>query len=453
MALIAPFRGITYDFHKKQDLSRVVTPPYDVISEKEQDAFYAADPYNIIRLILGKRKVGDTDWDSRYSRATELFKRWEAEQILVRSPHPAMYLTSLTYDPKNGAPHRTRWGLIALLKIEEEDSRVILPHEKTFSAHKNDRLKLYRACNAQFSQIFGLFEDPENAIIDACRNVSPPDPAVSFDFEDNTTHQMWIINNPSLFKKVGDLMKEKPIFIADGHHRYETSRNYRNIMRERYGRRPPNKPYEYVMMYLSNMHDAGLTILPSHRLVKKTSGFRLETFLDKLKQWFDIASYPYAAGAPSNDCAAIQAKISADSDNNTAFAFCVHDVPRYYVLSLKPGARDALGPDIHASLKKLDVLVLSKLIFEKTLGFTKADMDNNEIFHYQSNMETAVDEVAAGNVQMAFLLNPTRIDQVIGIANNALVMPRKSTFFYPKVLTGLVLNKIDPNEIIQVPGH
>jgi len=434
-----------------QDLSKLVTPPYDVVSEQEQEAFYQSDPHNIIRLILGKRKIGDSDWDNRYTRAADYFRRWESEGILIRSDHPCMYLTSLTYDPGNGDPPRTRWGLIVLVKIEGEKSGVILPHEKTFSAHKDDRLKLIRACNAQFSQIFGLYEDTGNMILDACRTAADPEPQVSFDLKDGTKHQMWILKSRSLFRKVADAMAEKPIFIADGHHRYETSRNFRNIMRERYGRRPADKSYEYVMMYLSDMNDRGLTILPSHRLIKSVTHFELTTFLETLENWFHITEHPISVAAVSQECMNLKAKIQEAGRHNTVMAFYHHNDSRCFILSLKPEAWEKTDEDIHPALRQLDVLVLSRIVLQKALGFTEKDLDNSDIFHYQSSMETAVSEVTSGTYQMAFLLNPTKIEHVKEVAANALVMPRKSTYFYPKVLTGLVINKIDPHEIIHAP--
>ena len=448
MAIIVPFRGITYNFHSMHDMSRLVTPPYDVISEGEQEEFYRADPHNIIRLILGKRKIGDTDWDNRYTRAADTYRRWESEGILVRANEPCIYLTSHTYDPGDGKPKRTRWGIIVLVRIEDEGSGVILPHEQTFSAHKDDRLRLISACSAQFSQIFGLYEDPSDTIMDACKNAANVPATVSFDFKDGTKHQMWIINNHSLFKKVAEIMTDRPIFIADGHHRYETSRNFRNIMRKKHGRKPANRPYEYVMMYLSNMDNQGLTILPSHRLIKTVPDFDLKSFLETLKRWFTITGVPFKGASVSEDCLDLKKIIDDAGHNNTAMAFYVKDAGQFYVLSLKAKARDEMGVDIHPALKNLDVLVLSRLVFEKALGFDKEQMDNSDIFHYESNIEKAVSEVMTGNRQMVFFLNPTRIEHVKEIAINSLVMPRKSTFFYPKVLTGLVFNKIDPNETV-----
>ena len=451
MAIIAPFRGLTYDFSVIQDFSTVVAPPYDVISEDEQEAYYQSDPYNVIRLILGKKKIGDSDWDNRYTRAADYLKRWESSGILLRVDQPCIYLTSLTYDPGNGDEKRTRWGIIALVRIEEEDSGVILPHEKTFSAHRDDRLKLMRACGAQLSQIFGLYEDPDNILLNACKKTVDFSPHVEFEFTDGTKHQMWILQGPSLFKKMADAMLEKRIFIADGHHRYETARNFRNIMRARYGFRPANRAYEYVMMYLSNMDDEGLTILPSHRLIKSAPDFQIQSFFKKIERWFDITRFPFSSPDLSQQCSALKQKLKESGRSSTVMAFYWPNADECYIFSLKPGSRGAMGDDLHPSLKKLDVLVLSRFILQKGLGFNREDLDNEEIFHYESSMKKAVSLVQSGAYQMTFLINPTKIGHVKEIADNSLVMPRKSTYFYPKVLTGLVFNKIEPHEIVQVP--
>ena len=451
MAIIAPFKGLTYNLDTVDDLSKVVAPPYDVISEDEQEAFYQADPYNVIRLILGKKKMGDSDWDNRYSRSADVFKHWESEDILVRSDRPAIYITSLTYLAGDGGTQRIRWGLIALVRIEEEDSGVILPHERTFSAHREDRLKLMKACSAQFSQIFALYEDSENRVGGFLESVIEASPEISFDLKDGTSHQMWTVQNQSIIRQVSEALREKSIFIADGHHRYETARNYRNAMRARYEHRPSERSYEYVMMYLTNMDDAGLTILPSHRLIKESTGFQLAPFIEKLKQWFEITVLPSGDMHHDNDLQVLKKRLDENSGTTSAIGFRLQGEDRTFLFLLKPEMRDKMGEDLDPSLKKLDVLVLSRLVLQKALGLTKEDMDNEEKFHYESDMLEALSMVNSGAYQMVFFLNPTKIEQVKEVASDSLVMPRKSTYFYPKTLTGLVFNRIDPHEIIQVP--
>jgi uncharacterized protein (DUF1015 family) len=451
MTTIAPFKGLTYDYSKRNDFQVLVAPPYDVISDKEVEAYYQADPYNVIRLILGKKKTGDSDWDNRYTRAADYLNRWEATGILVCADQPHMYLTSLTYAPGNGEPQRTRWGIISLVRIEDEGSGIVLPHERTFSAHKDDRLKLMRACGSQLSQVFALYEDPENAIMSSLRRVIDFPPEIAFELDDGTAHQMWTLQNPRLFKSVADALKNKPILIADGHHRYETALNYRNMMRARHGRRPANRSYEYVMMYLSNMNDEGLTILPSHRLIKSVPNFTPQSFLKGIARWFHIAEFPVSEAELHQGSPALKQKLEHEGRHKSVIGFYMHGGDRAYIISLKEGVRDEMGDDLHPSLKKLDVLVLSRFILQRTLGFSKDELDNEEIFHYQSSMKAALTDTHAGRYQMAFLLNPTKMKHVKDVVKNSLVMPRKSTYFYPKVLTGLVFNKIIPNEIIQVP--
>ncbi len=451
MAIIAPFKGLTYNLERLDDISNLIAPPYDVISEEEQERYYQSDPYNVIRLILGKKKTGDTDWDNKYTRSADTYKRWESEEILVRTDTPAMYVTSLTYSLGDGRGPRIRWGLIVLVRIEDEDSGVIFPHERTFSAHRDDRLKLMRACSAQLSQVFGLYEDPDNRVFKPLQRTLEAPPRISFAFRDGTSHQLWVVRDRSIFRKVAEAMSEKAIIIADGHHRYETSRNFRNMMRARYGSRPPNRAYEYVMMYLTNMNDVGMTILPSHRLIKRCEPFQLESFLDSLKQWFEISPLHSSEADPSSQSLELKRTLEEKGHSTSAIGFHCHGDTHSYLLCLKKGVKDEMGEDLHPSLKQLDVLVLSRFIFQKSLGFSKEDLDNEEIFHYRSDMVEALSLVNSGNYQMAFLLNPTKMEHVKEVTGNALIMPRKSTYFYPKVLTGLVFNKIDPYEIIEVP--
>jgi uncharacterized protein (DUF1015 family) len=453
MAIIAPFNGLLYNLQMMDDISRLVAPPYDVISEDEQEAFYQTDPYNVIRLILGKKKMGDSDWDNRYTRSADHFEKWVSEDVLIRLDKPAMFITSLTYDPGDGAGLRTRWGLICLVLIEEEGSPVILPHERTFSAHRDDRLRLMRACNAQFSQVFSLYEDSDERVMGYFQGIVNSAPDISFEFKDGTGHRMWIVHNQSIFRSVADGMRNKRIFIADGHHRYETARNYRNIMRARYGTRPLGRSYEFLMMYLTNMNDVGLTILPSHRLIRRCAGFELEPFLNEINRWFEITVAPLSGDDPAKDCAGLKDCLDEKGQRSPTIGFHYHEDHRYFLFTLKQGMENEMGDDLHPSQRKLDVLVLSRLILQKTLGFRREDLDDEKKFHYQSDMVRTVSSVDSGAYQMAFLLNPTKMDHVKEVAGNALIMPRKSTYFYPKILTGLVFNKIDPHEIIQTPNR
>ncbi len=450
MATIAPFRGLTYNFKKLGDMSRLVAPPYDVINEQEQEEYHNAHPNNVIRLILGRKRSGDSESDNRYIRSAHEMKKWEQEDILIRSEKPAMYLTAHDYDPGDGKGKRTRWGLITLVRIEDEGSKVILPHEKTFSAHKDDRLKLMKTCNAQLSQVFGLFDDTANIISGCSARAVNAEPDVSFDFRDGTGHRMWIITDQAFFKKAAEAMKDKSIFIADGHHRYETSRNFRNLMREKHGSSEPDKAYNYVMMYLSDMNDRGLTILATNRLIKEYRAFDRGSFLKKAGEYFTIDEMPVPKQGGGERFLEFGKALETKGKDNSAIGFYYHGSYRYFILSLLPGAMDREEEALHPSLKKLDVIVLTRLILNNCLGFTKEDLDNDKLIKYVSNMADSMALVESGDCSMAFLLNPTRIEQVRDVAGDFLTMPRKSTFFYPKVISGLVFNKIDPYETIKV---
>ncbi|MGD9157273.1 MAG: DUF1015 domain-containing protein [Desulfobacteraceae bacterium] len=449
MAIIAPFRGLTYNYNKINGIENIITPPYDVISEKEQEEYYNAHPNNIIRLELGKKRDDDSDIENRYTRAADYLKKWGSETILTRSKEDTVYLTSHSYNPGDGGGKRVRWGFVSLVKIEEDGSGVILPHERTFSAHKDDRLKLLKACSTQLSQVFGLYDDSGEGILDSLRKFKDAPPDMSFTFKDGTDHKMWCITDSDVIKKVARSMRDKSIFIADGHHRYETSRNFRNFMREAHGA-GADKPYEYLMMYLTDMGEEGLTILPSHRLIKKKEGFEPAGFLDKAREYFEIKKIA-ASGPDTKECVVeLKSALAKKGVENTAFVFHCKKDNDFYLMSLKAGVMDEYENDLHPSLRKLDVIVLSRLILQKSLGFTKADLDNDSIFQYNSNIASSIALVDSGECEITFLLNPTKIEQVQEIARESLVMPRKSTYFYPKVLTGMVLNKIDPDDRIQV---
>ena len=451
MAIIAPFKGITYNSDLNQDIAHLVTPPYDVINTKEQKEYYLSHPYNMIRLILGKKEDNDTDRNNTYTRAAAYFDKWQAEGILTKDAEPCIYLTSLTYDPGEGMPLRTRWGIIALVRIEDAESGVILPHEKTFSAHKDNRLSLTEACSAQFSQIFALYEDNKKTL-HSCRAACNNDPKIKFEFHDGTKHRMWVIRDKDLIRQITLHMKDKTLFIADGHHRYETSRNYRNLMRTRYGSSSSSeRSYEYVTMYLSDMDDAGLTILPSHRLIKEVPDFRISPFMEKIRSWFDINTYGEESSGSTLFNSGLKHHLQEKADTKTRIAFYSNGSDKYHIFTLKTGIEKEMGEDLHPALKKLDVMILSRLILQKALGLNNQDLNNENLFKYESSLSNAISNVKGGKYQMAFLLNPTKIEHVKEIARNSLVMPRKSTYFFPKILDGLVLNKLDPNETIQNP--
>ncbi len=439
MAAVKPFRGITYDFERFKDLSPIVTPPYDVISAADQEAFYNAHPCNVIRLELARTGAGDNDSDNRYTRAAETLKDWLRQGVLVRGSRECFYVTA--HDYSAGSRRRTRWGITGRVRIEDEGSDVVLPHEQTFQAHKTDRFNLTRACRAQLSQVFALYEDAEKAsgsVFSFCESNAP---AASFVSEDGSGHRIWAISDPEIIGAIKEIFNGKTLYIADGHHRYETARNYRDFMRAA-GAPAGEGAHEYVMMYLSSMDDDGLTILPYHRLLSAGSAIDPPTFAERAARWFTVENPGLGI---AEDPAALESLLVEAGRAGTSFAVCTGD-GICFVLRLRPGAEKDMSDDIHPALRRLDVQRLSDLVFSKILGFTAEDLADDALFQFDSSFESCLDRVRSGESGAAFLLNPTPIDRVREVARKGLVMPRKSTYFYPKVLTGLVFNPLDDDE-------
>ncbi len=439
MAVVKPFCGITYNFNRFKDLGPLVTPPYDVISASEQEEFYLADPYNVIRLELAKATPADSGTDNRYTRAAETFREWLRQGILLQAQDPCFYITAHSY--QIGEKRRTRMGIIARVKIEEEGSDVVLPHEQTFPAHKTDRLKLMEACRAQFSQVFSVYEDSGNVLCDIFSTCESMRPQASFSFKDGSDHQLWAITDPNTMRTIENAFRDKSLYIADGHHRYETARNYRNEMRAK-GATAGEGAHEYVMMYLSGIDDRGLTILPYHRLLAGNQPFDADAFVAGVSEYFTVDSI-HMDGL--HDAGSVESKLSEAGAKSPSFVVCTRKGD-CLLLQLKPGALKNMSEDVHPALRKLDVQVLSDLIFQKTIGFTPQDMENDELFRFDSSIESCLAKVHSGDAEAAFLLNPTPIENVREVAGAGLVMPRKSTFFHPKVLTGLVLNPLEDYE-------
>ena len=269
MAEIAPFRGLRYNQQIIDDLAQVVIPPYDVISPEEQKDFHERNPYNFIRLELGMTTAGDTGEDNPHTRAAAWIEQWKRQQILVRNPEPSIYGYELDYKDGPGSA-KTRTGFICALRLEDFSSGRVRPHEKTFRTIKEERLALMLACNANLSPVFALYPDSDEKVQKALASGRRGAPAMSFTDSAGMTHRVWPVTERPILNEVRDLMLDKPIFIADGHHRYETALNYRNIFRKRYGTGNPHAPYEYVMVYLTDMNESGLTILPYSQAVEKS---------------------------------------------------------------------------------------------------------------------------------------------------------------------------------------
>jgi len=436
MANVVPFKGILYDPDKVHDLSAVMTPPYDVISEAEQDYFYECHPRNMIRLILGKRNESDTGDSNCHTRASGFFSQWLSKGILVQDDSPAFYLTSIEFSVEDR--RITRLGLIVLVELESFEKKVVLPHEKTFSKVTSERLELMKVTHTNFSPIFSLYPDPEGTLVSLKDAASRRTADMDFTDHKGQRHKLWRITDTAFHARVSEAMREKRIFIADGHHRYETALNYRDWLVSNTPDFQPDHPANYVMMYLSSMEDPGMIILPAHRMLKTAEPTELDGFVRNAEPYFDIESIPPENGGHGKR--KLLNALRSDTEKH-AIGVSVRGVQELYLMTLRPGVMKKLfGNELPDSLRNLDVTVLARLVLMKILGFDQARLDNEKLIGYSSIAGDAIDAVAAGKYDITFILNPTKIGQVRENAEKGLIMPRKSTYFYPKVITGQVIN-------------
>jgi uncharacterized protein (DUF1015 family) len=442
MAKIVPFRGVVYNPERVESLATVATPPYDVITPEEQLAFYERHPSNIIRLILGKTYETDTFENNRHTRSAGFFSDWLSENILIQDPIPALYLTSVDFSVQS--EQVTRWGVISQVALEPFDKGVVLPHEKTFSRVKSERLELMKACHANYSPIFSLYSDPEQQVVSTLRQ-SCANQAPDMEFVDTYAHchRLWRVTDAAVHRNITAFMADRSLFIADGHHRYETALNYRQWLADQTPGFSPAHPANYIMMYLCGMEDPGLVILPAHRMVKTLSPEKIGQFIPAAKECFDITPFPVNAGVVSGAASEKWDGLLRAETHRTRIGVVMKNDPTGYVLDLKPGVMQRMyGKEMSARMLDLDVTVLTRLVLMDMLGLSHGQLDDESIMQYSSKTEAALASVENGDCDAVFLLNPTRIDQVQRIAESGEIMPRKSTYFYPKVVTGQVINRL-----------
>jgi len=440
MARIIPFKGVFYNPDKIHNLGDVTIPPYDVISKQEQLDFHNRHPYNIIRLTLGKQAENDTNKNNWHTKAAGFFNDWLSKNILARDNSPSLYLTSVEFSSENTMI--TRYGLIALVGLEPFDKGIVIPHEKTFSKVTAERFELIKNCHANFSPIFGIYSD-QNDILGSLKDAACAKiPNMKFIDSHGLKHKLWRITDTSVHSHITDAMKEKKLLIADGHHRYETALKYKKWISKIKPGFSADHPANYVMMYLSSMEDPGLIILPAHRMLKEVQDSDLTTFIQKAENYFEITTIPFDEKSRENARAQFISALRSNSSRNIIGVF-IKNRQEFYLLTLKPQImKQMFGKEIPASLRSLDVTVLTRLVLMEILGFDQSRLNNAKLITYSSCDKQAIKEVASGRYDISFILNPTKIDQVRDITRQGLIMPRKSTYFYPKVITGQVINKL-----------
>ena len=452
MAFIAPFRAVRFNTSKIKKLEEVVSPPYDVIDPAAQAVLSGKNQYNMIQLDL--TKFGGTEiTDARYEGARATFDQWQDEGVLLRDDVPAIYLYYIDYTLANGNTYR-RKGMSAMVRLHEFAEGVVKPHEKTFRSVTDDRLRLIDTCQAQFSQIFSLYPDRAGQVMAALEKVCPEVPLCSATDQDGCLHTIYAVTDPAVIKEVQHFFTDRPVYIADGHHRYTTSLRLRETMVERQGSVAENSPYNHIMMYLCPMEDPGLSVLPTHRLVHVPGPMDAARLVDKLRDCFAVEEIK--GGSREEQIFAVLERMADERQKGTVFGMYEQAEDRCFLLCLKEGVMDkALGQDQPAALRSLDVVVLSELIIDKILGLGHEKCDKEDLIHYYSDVDEALDRAVKESVRVSdrspvlFLMNHTPVAQVKQVADEDLFMPHKSTYFYPKILTGLLINKIVADEEIR----
>lgn len=461
MALVVPLRGIFYNVAKIKDLRLVVAPPYDVISPREQELLYERHPQNIVRLILNKETAQDNEQNNPYTRAAGFYRSWLKEGILTRSPDYQFYFLRQEFSlpagfiPPGGSPaHRfVREGFIGLLRLEDYTTGIVLPHEKTQQKPKADRLALMEACQANFCQIFCFFEDREGRISALREKIfSSGGPALEVKDDEGTLHALWMVKDSRLTKEITEIMKTKKIFIADGHHRYETALAYREKQRQKRPSFSGRESFNFTMVYLTNMEDKGLIILPTHRVVSGLQDFQAPFFLQQIQELFAMESFSFHAQNQEEVCTNFLAALARQGDSGKSLGMLLQGYSQFFLLTLqREDIFRKITDHLPEVLKKLEVNLLHLLVLQKLLNMRDEDLSAGRYVHYFRDPYGAAKEVISGRSQIAFFLNPPQVAQVRDVSLAGETMPSKSTFFYPKLLSGLIINPLEPDE--EIPGE
>ncbi len=434
---IRPFKALRFDGAVVGNVGDCVAPPYDVIDEQMQEALYARNPCNVVRLILGMEQPDDNERENRYSRAAQFLQEFIAGGVLKAEATECMYAYVQDFDA--GGRHYRRSGLVVLGKLSDFGSGV-QPHERTLEGPKADRLKLTRATGAQFGQLFMLYDDPEKTAENIIAAAAARPALIDFDDNNGVRHRLFLIDDTGDIGAATEMMADKMIVIADGHHRYETALNY-------YAE-TGDPAAQYCMMTLVNMRNEGLIILPTHRLVSALAGFDIDDLIGKIQEGFEVVPFPFDDddGKAAARCAMFEKMSEMCGKGANAFGIYAVSGCFYAAAFREPALMDTLCPQMSRAARTLDVNILHKLVLEQILGIGDRELTSQSHVEYIKDIGDAIDraiaKVDSGAAQVVFFMNPTRVEQVKAVAAAGEKMPQKSTFFYPKMFAGLVINKL-----------
>jgi uncharacterized protein (DUF1015 family) len=434
MADVQPLRGIRYNREIVGDLSQVITPPFDVISEQAQQRYYERNPYNMIRLELGKESEKDTSLDNRYTRAAATYADWRLYGVLRQEQLPCFYLYQQAFT--QGGKSYSRTSLLARVRLEPWSARIILPHEHTLAKLKDDRLRLLRACATNFSPIMCMYDDPQSRMRRLLANYAV-NPAIQIIDEVGEAHRLQPISDPRQIALIQDFFSERQLYIADGHHRYETALNYRNETLAKRKELYKNDAVNFVMMALIDVDDPGFLVLPTHRVLSGLTAAMLNKLIaEQPGRYFTLRDL-----GEGRSVAEIMVELAKAGANQPSLVISTPE--RKILLALNEQGRQRMAESGHSTAwNNLDVAVAQMLVLEDLLGISADDMTKGNYVRFTSEAGEALRAVETGNAQAALLLNPTRVRQVVDVALADDRMPQKSTYYYPKLITGLVMNPL-----------
>jgi uncharacterized protein (DUF1015 family) len=445
MADVRPLRAVHYDWQQISNPADVVAPPYDVIDDAHQAALYDRHPHNIIRLILNRLPADGPN--NRYDDAARTYQQWLAEGVLVRDDQEALHVYHQRFtidlpDPDTGALRPTptlRRGFMGRVRLHPYEDQVVLPHEQTLRGPKIDRLRLNEAVGANLSQIFMLYDDPTLAV-DALLDAAIASlPCLDIHTDDGIQHMIWAVTDPAVIAQVQALLAPQALLIADGHHRYETNLAMRDRAIEAEGDLSLDDPRRFVFTFLANAADPGLLVLPTHRVVHSLPSFSPDALFAQLKDRFEVEPMPGAS------LSALQAAVTARQADDFAFGLILKGssdgIPCVLYRSRQAPTLvpDLPGPD---ALKKLDLTILHEVILKDLLGMTEDDFSQKRYLRYEKSLHDLDASLRQPDAQAAFLVNHSPVEQVREVCVSGGKMPQKSTFFYPKVFSGIIINPL-----------
>ncbi len=451
MAQVHPFQAFRYN-PQRVPFERVLTQPYDKISPAMQDNYYAADPHNLISVEKGRTFPDDSPQNNVYTRAAARLENWIREAIVTQDPSPSFYAYAQEFTVPGTGAQSIRRGFIGAGKLEDYSAGIVFRHEHTLSGPKADRLELLRHTRMHTGQLFMLYSDPQQRIDAILKDSESAVPATTLHDEYGVVHRLRVIADPDRTAAIKSAMEEQKLVIADGHHRYETALTYRKERRLTAGGVHPSAPYaqapyDFAMMTFVNTCSEGLTILPTHRLAANLHDFSWSEARRYLEPWFEAQAFPFADDGQKAEA---QTKFLAQLHQARGqraigvYPTAEHTKRAYYVLTLRRGADlTQLLHSVSPLQRELDVVLLHDGILEPAFGITLQSVTAERNLSYEREAPAALDAVDRGAAQIAFLLNPVDVDQVMHIATSGEVMPQKSTDFYPKLLSGIAMYRVD----------